>query len=289
VGSPAARRYPHARTGLQRRAAIGLLALSLLLAGCEAGGTAASDPAPEASLQSAGTPAAAPGISEFLVGGQRAVLWTPRHSNGRLVTYVHGYGGTARSIVDGPSEYLTRLVSGLVAAGYTVVSSDAHGDAWGSEDSVADYRRLIADARDRTGTTAVYVLTESMGGLAGAELVSEDPPEGLRAYAGIFPVCDLVSVYPRYQQQIEAVYRERTTEAVVDRSPVPLRTDVPVLMWASPTDTVVPKSVNADTCAAEAQAAGSRARVVSTVGDHGDASNYDLAALLVFFESAAPD
>jgi hypothetical protein len=268
-----------------------VLTLMLSITACQdgAGQPAAQRFAPTTSAQSAGTPVADPGVTDFVVGGQAAVLWSPRQSNGRLVTYVHGAEGTARSPIDGPSAGLTRLVAGLVAAGYTVVSSDAHGNAWGNDASVADYRELIAAAQARTGTTAVYVLAESMGGLAGAQLVTDDPPKGLRAYAGIFPVCDLSSVYARYQPQIEAAYGEGTYEALVTRSPVPFRTHVPVLMWASPTDTVVDKAANADVCAADAHAAGAPVRVIRTVGDHGDASNYDLDRLLEFFDSAAGD
>ena len=55
---------------------------------------------------------------------------------------------------------------------------------------------------------------ESMGGLAGAQLVTGRRIPGLRAYAGISPLCDLGSVHEEYEESIEAAYGQAVDEAV---------------------------------------------------------------------------
>jgi hypothetical protein len=205
--------------------------------------------------------------------------------NGRLVVYAHGYGGRSDALLS--RDAVGALAAGLVAAGYAVASSDAAGDAWGDDASVDDYTELAATVSARVGATDVFLLAESMGGLAAARLVEERRIEGLRAYAGIYPLCDLGSVYDDFQESVDAAYGSAVPQALTDLSPVRLGGGVPVLFWASPDDTTVDKERNADVCAAQVAADGGSAVVVETEGKHLDASNFDLGALLDFFESSA--
>jgi pimeloyl-ACP methyl ester carboxylesterase len=226
-----------------------------------------------------------PGAHTLLVQGQPAVVVVPERPNGGLVEYLHGYGGNAAVI--GPDGGLGWLASGLAAEGYTVAASDAFGDAWGNAASVEAHAALAATVRRLVSADDVFLIAESMGGLAGAQLVDGGRIAGLRAYAAIYPVCDLASVYSEFATSIDAAYGAQLQAALDELSPVALNGAVPVRIWASPGDTLVAKHRNADVCAAETAAAGGEVALVETQGDHGDPSNTDLAALLAFFGSAA--
>ena len=269
-------------------ASCALLAV-VLLAGACGGGT--PSPRPEVAAEPTAPspepdPVArlGPGAHEFEVGGEAAAVLVPEQPNGRLVVYAHGYGGRADAVLSGDA--VGALAAGLVAAGYAVASSDAAGDAWGDDASVDDYAELAATVTARVGATDVFLLAESMGGLAAARLVEERRIEGLRAYAGIYPLCDLGSVYDDFRESVDAAYGSAVPQALADLSPVPLDGGVPVLFWASPDDSTVDKERNADVCAAQVAAGGGSAVVVDTEGEHLDPSNFDLGALLDFFGSS---
>jgi hypothetical protein len=227
----------------------------------------------------------APGPHELDVAGQPAVVVVPERSNGRLVVYLHGYD--ADSAVLTADAGFGALVGGLVEAGYTVAASDAGGDAWGGAGSVDAHAALTATVGDLTGADEVFLVAESMGGLAGAQLVDDGRIEGLRGYVGIYPVCDLSSVYVDYRPSVDAAHGPGVEQALAALSPVGLRAAVPVLLYASEGDTRVPKDRNADVCAAQVRAEGGTVEVVQTVGDHGDPSNFDLEGMLDFFTATA--
>ncbi|WP_409329172.1 alpha/beta hydrolase family protein [Trujillonella humicola] len=282
--SPAPRR----RHGARAAAAV---ACALLLGGCTAG-AAAQQPVPGATASGPAAPATdvrpvlTPGVHRLPVGGQESVVLVPEEPNGRLVVYAHGYGADLRDIPD--DEAFGGLAQGLVDAGYAVAASSAGGNAWGDAASVDAHAVLAATARRLTGARDVYLVAESMGGLAGAQLVTGDRIEGLRAYAGLQPLCDLSSIYSWFPGSIDAVYGADAGAAVAALSPVRLDADVPVRLWASDADTVVTRDRNADVCAAQVLAAGGDARVVPVTGDHGHPSHYDLPGLLAFFDAATP-
>jgi hypothetical protein len=122
-----------------------------------------------------------------------------------------------------------------------------------------------------------------MGGLAASRLIHDERIPGLRAYAGIYPLCDLSSVHEGFAASIEETYGEEVEDALAALSPAPLTAEVPVLFWASPDDTLVAKERNADVCAAQVTEQGGDAEVIETEGEHGDSSNFDAARLLEFF------
>ena len=253
-----------------------------------AASSASADP-PSSTVQPTATPGPplSPGLHRLTVSEQAAVVLVPTTANGRLIVFAHGAEGSAESVLAVGDQARADLTAGLVAAGYTVAASDAGGDAWGNAASVEDYRALAQEAAARTGTTSVYLIGESMGGLPAAQLTQRGRLPGLRAYAGIYPVCDLSSVQARFADSILAANGTGTAALVAQLSPVVLDGSVPIMMWASPGDTIVPSAQNAGACVDEARAAGGRAELVSTIGDHGDVSNFDLVALLAFFDSAA--
>lgn len=267
--------------------------MPVLLAGCGLAtvGTPAHAPTPPSGASSVAAPPSTapvvplgPGTHGLSVQGQPATVVVPENPNGGLVLYLHGYGGNG-AVVATPHG-VGGLARGLLARGYTVVGGDAFGNAWGNPASVDSYAALVATVRQRVPVQRVYLLAESMGGLAGAQLVTQGRIPGLRAYAAIYPLCDLSSVYDDFTASIRAAWAADVDQALAALSPVALSGSVPVLIWSSPRDTVVSKERNADVCAAEAVAAGGTASVVTTRGDHGDPSNFDIGALLAFYAAA---
>jgi len=276
---------------VRRSASCALLAVALLAGACAgerpSAGPAGPEVADEPSAPSAApSPPArlAPGAHELELDGEAATVLVPEHPNGRLVVYAHGYDGRADAVLS--EDRFGGLAAGLVAEGYAVASSDAAGNAWGDDASVEAYAELAATATAGTGATDVFLVAESMGGLAAARLVGERRIEGLRAYAGIYPLCDLSSVYDDFRESVDAAYGSAVPQALAGLSPVALDGAVPVLFWASPDDVTVVKERNADVCAAQVVADGGSAVVVETDGRHLDPSNFDLPGLLGFFDSA---
>jgi len=272
---------------VRRSASCALLAVALLAGAC-AGERPSALPevAAEPSAPSAAaSPVAplAPGAHRLEIGGEAATVLVPEHPNGRLVVYAHGYDGRADAVLS--EDAFGGLAAGLVAEGYAVASSDAAGNAWGDDASVDAYAELAATATAGAGATDVFLVAESMGGLAAARLVEERRIEGLRAYAGIYPLCDLGSVYDDFRESVDAAYGPAVPRALAELSPVALDGAVPVLFWASPDDVTVDKERNADVCAAQVVADGGSAVVVETDGRHLDLSNFDLPGLLGFFDS----
>lgn len=255
-----------------------LVALLAVLAGC-GGGT--DEPRPQDG-------AATADIERFEVNGQAAVLIAPVARTEKVVVYTHGAGETVENIFRDPAK--EEIFRALLNAGYALATTDARGDNWGNPASERDYRSLVGRLRER-GLRSIYVLALSMGGFNGLQLLDHVP---VRAWAGIFPACDLGSVYDLglYPEQIRAAYGLRRGEpaaaATRGRSPIPVtpRPGLPMRFWASPGDRVIPKRANTDACATLARRRGARVEVTTTRGDHGDPSNYDAGAIVRLYEAA---
>jgi len=246
--------------------------MGLVVAGC--GGDTAPSPPERAKGE----------IERFTVRGQDAALIKPTEKTQKVVLYTHGSGENVENIFRDPKK--EAIFNALLGAGYAIATNDAHGDNWGNAASDRDQRALDGELRER-GLGDVYVLALSMGGFNGLELLDR---VDVKAWAGIFPACDLRSVYDLglYPGQIRAAYDRRLGEALAGSSPVDFDPPegLPMRFWASPGDRVIPKRENTDACAALARARGARVEVTTTQGDHGDPSNYDAAGVLRLFESA---
>lgn len=287
--TPPGRRRARPPAGLRIVRAWAVLAVPVLLSGC--GGAAAEPPAAAAPAATSGPapatalPTLGPGPQAIAVEGEPALVVLPERPNGRLVLYAHGYGADSAALLNDTG--FGGLVDGLAAAGYAVAASDAGGDAWGSAASVDAYAALAATVAPQVGAGEVFLVAESMGGLAGSQLVEGGRVDGLRAYAGISPLCDLSSVYDEFAESIHTAYGSDVDDALDELSPVPLGGTVPVRFWASDDDRVVDRDRNALVCASQVAADGGSAEVVEATGDHGDPSNFDLDGLLGFFDAAA--
>jgi pimeloyl-ACP methyl ester carboxylesterase len=249
-----------------------LVALLLAVAGC---GSAPEDHSKDERIES------------FDVRRQPAVVQKPGPPTHKVVVYVHGAGERITNAFRDPAKH--DIFRALLDGGYALAMTDARGDNWGSPASVQDQLALVAALRER-GLRDVYVLALSMGGLDGLQLLGRVP---VKAWAGIFPACDLGSVWDvgLYRSQIRAAYGLAATAspraALRGRSPVSIDPPdgLPMRFWASPEDRVIPARPNTEACAAIARRRGARVEVTTTRGDHGDASNYDAAGVLRLFDS----
>jgi pimeloyl-ACP methyl ester carboxylesterase len=215
------------------------------------------------------------------IHGQRAVVATPEQPTRKVVVISHGAGRDAVSMLND----IPGISRALLDRGYTLVTSDAHGDAWGNRASREDYVAIARTMR-RRGLDQVYMLARSMGGLASLAAIPEIRP---LAWAGIYPACNLRSL-ERFRHSIARAWRMPWPRIARLRafSPIQPRAvrGLPMIFWASPADRMVSKRRNTDRCAAAAGEAGAQVTVVTTRGDHGDRSNMDPPRLAAFFDAA---
>lgn len=102
--------------------------------------------------------------------GDTALVYVPEsvepgHAIG-LVYYLHGRTGTYESI-----DERDRLRDGLLDAGYVVASPHLHGDQWGNRLAQDDLATLDEWIGSRWPVQRRFVVGESMGGTAAANMV----------------------------------------------------------------------------------------------------------------------
>lgn len=208
-----------------------------------------------------------------------SVLVVPAHPNGALAVFVHGSGQGRETILRDRRDFV--VARALVDHGYLLLAADAGGRAWGDAASVSDYERLITATVRAHDVHDVFLMAESMGGLATMQLAARMP--GVRAVTAWYPVCDLRTMEhkPHFAAAIAKAWATGDRRIV---SPVAVP-PVPLTIWASPQDTVVPAAGNAAVCAARAREAGAPVTYVRTTGDHGDPSNFRPTQVLSFFDA----
>jgi dienelactone hydrolase len=211
--------------------------------------------------------------------GSASVLVVPAHPNGALAVFVHGSGQGRDTILRDRRDFV--VARALVDHGYLLLAADAGDRAWGDAASVRDYERLISAAARDHDVHDVFLMAESMGGLAAMQLAVHVP--GVRAVTAWYPVCDLRTMEhkPHFADAIAKAWATGDRRIV---SPVAVPR-LPLTVWASPQDTVVPAASNAAVCVARARAAGAAVTYVRTTGEHGDPSNFRPAEVLSFFDA----
>lgn len=224
-------------------------------------------------------------VERTTIGADKATLIVPANPNGQLVIWFHGHGGNAEDIVSGGQ--VVGLRDALLDAGYTLAASDGAGQAWGNPASVSAYSALDAWASEQVTVKERVLFGQSMGGLASLQMIDD---LDARAWVGVYPVCNLDTVAPRFHTAPPA-WGLGSWEAgkVPGISPVDLSgtSGVDMLFFHSPRDTVVPKDSNTDTCAANAEASGASVEVVRVFGEHGNQSAYQPAMVVEFLATSA--
>ena len=244
-----------------------------------AASAATPTPTPLPTWQPPRNPAKVLSIRETLHGQPVGIL-VPDRPNGVLVIAVHGHRETVNSWLAEARQATVR--SALLGSGYSLAASDGAGEGWGNAKSVAAYTDLYAWAQKSAPFTRVVLIGESMGGLASLQLATRLP--NVKAWVGIYPVCNLSTMTVRFAD-IALAWPGGTTGRL---SPVNLSKTrgLRMIFFASPGDTIVPKSTNTDLCAARATAAGANVRVVQVRGEHGDVSAFQPALVVSFLNTA---
>jgi alpha-beta hydrolase superfamily lysophospholipase len=129
-------------------------------------------------------------VEELRVGGQAAVAIVPAVQDPvGLVVYLHGIDDD-HTVLQSDDKRI-QLVRRLVTDGYVVAASDAHFNAWGNPESQDDYVSLAAELTRRYGTPRTFLLAESMGGVAGTQILASDRIPHLLGMAAVSPLIDL--------------------------------------------------------------------------------------------------
>lgn len=216
------------------------------------------------------------------IRGQKANLLLPPNPNGTLVIAAHGHGtDVAEWSAGDPNKpkLQTAMLNALMDSGFAVATSDAHMNAWGNPDSVADYTELAAWARGQGKFTSTALIGQSMGGLATLQLLGSLPD--VSAWVGIYPVCNLSTVVAAFSNTAQAW--PEGTQGVLSPVPSGDLAGKRLLFFASPADTVVPKATNTDICAANAKKAGAAdVRVITVSGEHGHPSAFQPREVIAF-------
>ena len=233
-----------------------------------------------------------------LAGAQNIRISLPTNYDSRkptpLVLYSHANNGTEMDPLllppDGPYE----LTATLVANGYAVASSTQHGNNWGSQVAVDDLYALYKYFRDRYSLGPVVILAQSMGGAAALTAIRQRRIPGIRGFCGIFPVCNLASMYAagNYATAIRTAhsiagdgsdYAAKTAGLDPALGNGPDFRGIPMRFYHSSGDTLVNKADNSDVIAALVAPYAPEATVVVTTGDHGDTINFQGTDVLAFF------
>ena len=208
------------------------------------------------------------------------------------VIYDHGVGQTINSITaDFPQ---SDFVQSLATAGFVVIASEYRNLAcWGNIECVEDIANLQMLWRSQLNLwSQPFVIGESMGGIVTWNAIAHGALKPL-AVVGIYPACNLANMYSRkvFAPTIQTAYgfaspagysaATRGFDPMLD--PPSIFADIPILIWASHSDTDVRRSQNEDPFANAINAAGGSVTIHTSSGRHGDPSNFDAPAVVSFF------
>lgn len=196
----------------------------------------------------------------------------------KLLIYFHGSGETIESIKADTQK--RPIFDRLKSEGYIVAYSNAHGNAWGNQASVDDYKQLSDYLHNKYKITDTVFLSQSMGGLAGLQTVANGNVP-VSCWAGIYPAIniealDALGIHP----SITTAFPDKSQ--IKKHSPIHRTNyDIPMRIYASTGDTIVPTASNTESFVT----ANPQVEWVKTVGDHGDQSNFQARDLANFYKN----
>lgn len=210
-----------------------------------------------------------------------------------LCIYFHGSSGTAASAW---SDTLVRpVINALVAAGYIVLSVDT-GNDWGNQAAQDLYYAAYQYVRDHYAIKQVFHLGQSMGGLASLNTIAARRVPAA-AWCGIYPACNLDNMYTNTGAQgnfagaINTAYGISGDYAAKTAGYDPMLKDarlfrtLPMMFFASTSDTVVRQANNTDAFRTLISGTGATSTLVQCTGEHGDTSHFQPTVVVNFFET----
>lgn len=211
----------------------------------------------------------------------------------RLAVYCHGSGGTDKDLWEYDNE--NSVLSALLAGGYVVMSANYGAASWGNQASVTQNVAAIQHVKDRYNVfEKPYFVVQSMGGMVGLNAILVGGVK-VAAVAGIYPASNLRWQYDNgFTSAIEAAYGftgsanfDTATagfDVLNDNSPRVFQ-GLKMKFWHSYTDTVVSRAQNTDLLKTKVDAGGGSLTVVTSSGEHGNASSFDGSGIVEFFRT----
>jgi hypothetical protein len=229
-----------------------------------------------------------------VVGGQEALIVLPDDFSAArtyyLIVWSHGMGDDEQGML-GYSD----VINAMLPLGYLFAGTSAHGDNWGNDAALADYANLIAYMRANYNITFVGFWGGSMGGLTGLLSIARGEIAGVKgAFLGL-PVCNLGSMYndldwadpsinAAYNIPGGGSYATQTAGHDPILRPVNEYAGKRFRFTASPEDTLVLKSTNADAFSAYISSVALEYEVLTIHGEHGVEHGMTPAEVVPFFE-----
>ena len=211
----------------------------------------------------------------------------------KVVLYVHGAGETQAALLDDALK--AGCVNALLDAGYILAGSNARGNNWGTQVSADDYVALEKYVRDNYNVAGVCLWGQSMGGLNSLQVLAHGKFPVL-GWLGTYPVVSLSNLYGlgTYAAAINtahgitgsgiATYANRTRGLDPALFNGFAWKHIPMRVYASAGDTVVPKAANTDALVALVTDCTREVSLVACTGNHGDASHFVPAEYVAFFD-----
>lgn len=232
-------------------------------------------------------------------GGQNVRVLVPDTYSGAPAPwclYHHGAGESQTGIT--ADSLKTGIVTRLTDDGWIVASSNAGGDNWGNDASLTAYLALQTYIEANYTVSALAFFSQSMGGLSGLRAAASGSYPKLRAWFGIYPACDVLSVYDAnagFQAAILSAWgaanRAALVTALSGKNPTGLTgsafAGLSMRFYCSNQDTVVTKAANSDVMLPVVAGGGARAEPLAVCsGAHGDASHFQPADVAAFLGRA---
>lgn len=214
-----------------------------------------------------------------------SILFPPNYGASlKVCLYFHSNGGDylshITSAVGGTQGLMRDTLLALLADGWTVISSSGGAIAsnWGNPASWSATQAVLDWVKSEFVVSKISVLSQSMGGLPGLRALIDYP--GITNWYGIFPVCDITTMYAAYTATIDTAYGGSSayTAALPTCNPMQRTTSLfaskNLRMSHSAADTVVSKTTNSDALLTKVTGVAASVVVTATSGDHGNPSSF---------------
>jgi hypothetical protein len=232
------------------------------------------------------------------VSGDPAIFSVPVNcpsNNPTVVVYLHGAWGYAQS-QENPwvlGSY-TNTVRALATNGWIVAAPYMKGDAWGNSTNTAAVSNFVAFCTNQFRSTNVYVIGESMGGPPALKILTTSPV--VSKFYGISPVCALSNMWRHatFTNAVTGSYGITDAASFVTLTagydPAGFSSGAfagkHLKIAASPADTSVDKTLNADALSNRVASASAYFAITNVAGAaHGASALIIPADIVDFFQN----